>query len=328
MGIKFLGTGRYIPDQTITNDDLSKFLDTNDEWIRSRTGIAERHISGWEPTWYMGLKASEKAIEKAGLSPLDIDMIIGCTVSSDFHTPAMASIIQGELGASNAVAFDLNAACSGFVYAVDTARRFLETDSSINHILIAASENLSRIIDFSDRSTCILFGDGAGAAVITRSSTIYSSYLSSDGTGARALFARSVNANKQFAVESDFDDKFEGSKMHSIYQNGKEVYRFAVKALPNALTKAAEKLGLTTDDIDIIIPHQANQRIIETAAKALNVSMDKMFITLDKYGNTSSASIPIALDTALEQNKIKSGDKLCLVGFGAGLTTGAIIMEY
>ena len=328
MGIKFLGTGRYIPEQVVTNDDLSEFLDTNDEWIRTRTGITERHISGWEPTWYMGLKAAEKAISKAGITADKIGLIIGCTVSSDFHTPSMASIIQGELGAENAAAFDLNAACSGFVYALDTARRFLDTDESIEYAVVVTSENLSRITDFDDRGTCILFGDGAAAVVVTRNDTLYSSYLSSDGTGAKLLFARSLNVNERFAQQSDFSDGFDGDKMHKIYQNGKEVYKFAVKALPDSFRKAAEKVNLTADDIDIFIPHQANYRIIETAAKYLGVSMEKMFVSLDKLGNTSSASIPIALDIAIEQGKIKAGNKICLVGFGAGLTTAAIVMEF
>lgn len=328
MGIKFLGTGRYIPEQVVTNDDLSEFLDTNDEWIRTRTGITQRHISGWEPTWYMGLKAAEKAISKAGISADEIGLIIGCSVSSDFNTPAMANIIQGELGASNAMAFDLNAACSGFVYALDTARRFLDTDESLEYAVVVASENLSRITDFSDRGTCILFGDGAAAVVVTRRDTLYSSYLGSDGTGAKLLFARSLNVNEKFAQESDFTDGFDGDKMHTIYQNGKEVYKFAVKALPDSFRKAAEKVNLTADDIDIFIPHQANYRIIETAAKYLGVSMEKMFVSLDKLGNTSSASIPIALDIALDEGKVKAGNTICLVGFGAGLTTAAIIMEF
>ncbi|MBE6860284.1 MAG: ketoacyl-ACP synthase III [Ruminococcus sp.] len=328
MGIKILGTGRYIPEQVVTNDDLSKLVETNDEWIASRTGISERHISGWEPAWYMGLKAAETAIKKAGINPEEIGVVIGCTISNDYHTPAMANIIQGKLGALNALSFDLNAACSGFVYAVDTARRFLETDENIKYAVIIASENLSRVVDFSDRNTCILFGDGAAATVIEKSDTLYSSYLGSDGTIANVLFARSVNTNPTFAVESDFNDGFDGDKMHSLYQNGKEVYKFAVKALPHAFGKAAEKINISAEEIDLFIPHQANYRILETAAKNLGVSMDKMFVTLDKFGNTSSASIPIALDIALEQNKIKENDKICLVGFGAGLTSASIIMEF
>lgn len=328
MGIKILGTGRYVPEQIVTNDDLSKYVETNDEWIRTRTGIAQRHISGWEPTWYMGLKAAEKAIEKAGINAEDIGIVIGCTISSDFHTPAMANIIQGKLGAVNALSFDLNAACSGFVYAVDTARRFLETDGNMKYAIVVASENLSRVVDFNDRNTCILFGDGAAAAVISKSDTLYSSYLGSDGSIANVLFARSVNTNGKFAVESDFNDGFEGDNMHAIYQNGKEVYKFAVKALPHAFEKSAEKIGISANEIDLFVPHQANLRILETAAKNLGVSMDNFFVSLDKFGNTSSASIPIALDIALEENKIKNGDKICLVGFGAGLTSASIIMEF
>ena len=328
MGINIVSMGSYVPEQSVTNDDLAKFVDTNDEWIRTRTGIVSRHISAWEPTWYMGAEACKKAVEKAGINPDEIGLIICCTITNDFHTPSVASIIQNEIKAFNAMAFDLNAACTGYIYAMDTARRFLETEENMKYALVVASENLSRITDFTDRGTCILFGDGASASIIEKSDKLYSSYLASDGSGARLLFARCINRKEEFADSTQFDDGFADPKMHGLVQNGKEVYKFATKALPKALECAAEKINMTAGDIDVIVPHQANLRIIETAAKNMKVSMDKIVVTLDHNGNTSSASVPLAFDEALENCRIKRGDKVCMVGFGAGLTYGAIIIEY
>jgi 3-oxoacyl-[acyl-carrier-protein] synthase-3 len=328
MGINIIGTGSYVPEQKLTNDDFQKFVETSDEWIRTRTGITERRMAGWEPTWYMGKMASLGALEKTGINPEDIGLIISCSVTPDFLTPSMASVIQYEIGAKNAAAFDLNAACSGFVYALDTARRFLETDDSLKYVLVVTNEALSRFIDFKDRTTCILFGDGAAAAIIERSDKLFSSHLASDGSGARSLFARSLEIAPEIKVESDFDDGFPEIGMHHLYQDGKAVYKFATNALPKSFELAAAKVGITTDDIDYFIPHQANVRIIETAAKKLGVSMDKFIVTLDHYGNTSSASIPLALNEAVEKGIIKRGMKLALIGFGAGLTYGGIVMEY
>lgn len=328
MGINILGMGSYLPEQTLTNDDFRKFVDTNDEWIKTRTGISVRHMAGWEPVWYMGKQAALKAIAAAGIDPKEIGLVIGSTVTGDFLTPSTASILQYELGIENAAAFDVNAACSGFVYMMDTARRFLDTDSSLKYVLIVASEALSRFVDYSDRSTCILFGDGSAAAVIERSDKMYSSFLASDGSGARKLFARNVAVAPEVKVESDFDDGFPEKPRHQLYQDGREVYKFAVKALPKAFNAAAEKISMTSGDIDWYIPHQANVRIIETAAKNLGVSLDKFVVTLDHYGNTSSASIPLAMCEAIEKGQVKRGQKLALIGFGAGLTYGSVIFEY
>ena len=257
MGINIVSMGSYVPEQSVTNDDLAKFVDTNDEWIRTRTGIVSRHISAWEPTWYMGAEACKKAVEKAGINPDEIGLIICCTITNDFHTPSVASIIQNEIKAFNAMAFDLNAACTGYIYAMDTARRFLETEENMKYALVVASENLSRITDFTDRGTCILFGDGASASIIEKSDKLYSSYLASDGSGARLLFARCINRKEEFADSTQFDDGFADPKMHGLVQNGKEVYKFATKALPKALECAAEKINMTAGDIDVIVPHQA-----------------------------------------------------------------------
>ncbi|MBQ8961980.1 MAG: ketoacyl-ACP synthase III [Ruminococcus sp.] len=328
MGINILATGAYVPDQKLTNDDFKRFVDTNDEWIRTRTGITERRMAGWEPNWYMGAQAAKQAIERAGISPEDIGMIITATATSDFHTPSLASVIQRETGAVNAAAFDMNAACSGFVYALDTARRFLQTDRDMKYILVVASEALSRFVDFEDRGSCILFGDGAAAAVIEYSDKLYSAALGSDGTGAHFLCARSLQIAPEIKQETGFDDGFTDKPLHKLYQDGKAVYKFAVKALPAAFELAAGKIGATAEDIDWFIPHQANVRIIETAAKHLGVPMEKFIITLDHYGNTSSASIPLALNEAVGKGVIKRGQRIAMIGFGAGLTYGGAIIEY
>lgn len=328
MGINIMGMGSYLPEQIFTNNDFKKFVETDDEWIRTRTGICSRHMAGWEPTWYMGRQAALKAIEKAGIDPKEIGLVITSTITSDFLTPSIASIIQNEVGAENAAAFDLNAACSGFVYALDTARRFLQTDDNLKYVLVVATEALSRFTDFQDRGTCILFGDGSAAAVIERSDKMYSSFLVSDGSGAKKLFARNVQIAPEVKIDSDFSDGFPEKPMHKLYQDGKEVYKFAVKALPKAFNAAAEKIGVTSADIDWFVPHQANVRIIETAAKNLGIGTDKFVVTVDHHGNTSSASIPLALCEAIEKGDIKRGQKIALVGFGAGLTYGSIILEY
>ena len=328
MGISILGMGRYVPEQVLKNDDFTRFIETNDEWIRTRTGITERPMAGWEPTWYMGKQAALRAIKAAGIDPAEIGLVISCTATSDFHTPSMASVIQHETGAVRAAAFDMNAACSGFVYAADTARRFLETDDSLKYVLVVANEALSRFLDFEDRSSCILFGDGAAAAVLEKSDKLYSSALCSDGSGAALLCARALKVAPEVAQESDFDDPFPKAPLHKLQQNGKEVYKFAVQALPRSFELAAEKIGVTKDNIDWFVPHQANIRIIETAAKKLGAPMEKFIVTLDHYGNTSSASIPLALCESIEKGIIKRGQKLALIGFGAGLTYGGIILEY
>lgn len=330
-GIRILSTGGYAPLLDITNDDMSRIVDTSDEWIRTRTGISHRRISNGEPTWYMGAEAAKQAIKRAGIDPKDIGLIIDSTITSDFITPSAACIIQRETGASNAAAFDLGAACSGFVYAVDTACRFLATDDKLKYVLVVANENLSYITNYKDRSSCVLFGDGAAAVILERSDKLYSSWLGADGTGARFLYAKAQHTHSPFTAEDKFviDDGTDPSVDHAgLVQDGKEVYKFATKALPLAASNAAEKIGLDIHDIDLFIPHQANIRIIETAAKNLGVSMDKFFTNIDLHGNTSSASIPIALNDAVEKGVLRRGDKVCMVGFGAGLTMGSVITEY
>lgn len=330
-GINIVSTGGYTPLLAVTNDDMAKIVETNDEWIRTRTGISQRRMSDGEPTWYLGAMASKQAIERAGIDPKDIGLIISSTITNDFVTPSAACLIQREIGAVNAAAFDLGAACSGFVYAVDTACRFLATDDNLKYVLVSANENLSYITNFADRSSCVLFGDGAAAVILERSDKLFTSWLGADGTGAKFLFAKNLYQHSPFITEdhSVIDDETDPSINHRLLiQDGKEVYKFATKALPTAAKNAAEKINLDISDIDLFIPHQANIRIIETAAKNLGVSMDKFFTNIDMHGNTSSASIPIALNEAVEKGVLKRGMKVCLVGFGAGLTLGSVIIEY
>ena len=331
VGIKILGTGAYTPSRVVTNDDFAKIMDTSDEWIKTRTGMSERRLSQGEPTWYMGTCAAKEAIKAAGVNASDIGVIIDSTVTSDFVTPSVACIIQREIGAIGSMAFDVNGACSGFVYSFDMARRYLATDETIKYALVIANENLSKITDYDDRSTCILFGDGAAACVMELDKdTLYTSHLGADGNGAKYLCGRSFPPHNAFMPEEieKIDDGLPEGNGHYLYQDGKEVYKFAIKALPDTVNAAANKIGLDIKDIDVLIPHQANIRIIETAVQKFGISMDKFYINLEKYGNTSSVSIPLAFDEAVRSGRIKRGDTVCFVGFGAGLTYGSVIFKY
>ena len=333
MGIHILGTGSYTPAFQVTNADMAKIVETNDEWIRTRTGIQSRHIADGEPTWYMGAQAASHAIEMAGIDPKDIGLIIDTTITPDFSTPSVSCLVQREIGAVQAACFDLNAACSGFVYGMETAHCFLKTNREMKYALVVANENLTRITNYSDRSSCILFGDGAAAALVEyQEDRLYSSYLSADGTGAKFLYARTATPDNPFCKrKAEYDDGIEPGPEgweHTMRQDGREVYKFAIKAMANSAQKAAEKIGFDLQQLDKIVPHQANIRIIETAMKSLKMPMEKVVVNIDQHGNTSSASIPIALDEAVRSGKIQRGDKICLVGFGAGLTTAAIITEF
>ena len=333
MGIHILGTGSYTPAFQVTNADMAKIVETNDEWIRTRTGIQSRHIADGEPTWYMGAQAASHAIEMAGIDPKDIGLIIDTTITPDFSTPSVSCLVQREIGAVQAACFDLNAACSGFVYGMETAHCFLKTNREMKYALVVANENLTRITNYSDRSSCILFGDGAAAAIVEyQEDRLYSSYLSADGTGAKFLYARTATPDNPFCKrKAEYDDGIEPGPEgweHTMRQDGREVYKFAIKAMANSAQKAAEKIGFDLQQLDKIVPHQANIRIIETAMKSLKMPMEKVVVNIDQHGNTSSASIPIALDEAVRSGKIQRDDKICLVGFGAGLTTAAIITEF
>lgn len=327
MGIQVLGTGRYLPETVATNQDFMNFLETDDEWITTRTGIQSRHIANGELTFQMGAKASGKALEEAGLTADDIDMVIATTVTADCVTPSLACMIAMELGIEGKICFDINVACSGYVYALDMAERYLRTDASLRNVLIVSAEMLSRIANYEDRATCILFGDGAGATVISASDEPFVSYLKSSPKGADRLFAKAHTQKTPFTTKAaDWgNERFNKGCELLFDQAGSDVYRFATVAMPEAVKEVCKKAGLTPNDMKYIIPHQANIRIIQTAIKRLKVPEDKFYINIERYGNMSSACIPIALSELVEEGKVQKGDRICAVGFGAGLTYGAAI---
>lgn len=328
-GINILGTGRYLPERIVTNEEFTAFIETSDEWISTRTGISQRHIANGETTWRMGANAAKQALENAGVKAEEIDLIIGTTVSSDCLTPSMACIVQQEIGAENASCFDLNAACSGFVYALEVARGQIAC-GDVKTVLIVSSEMLSRITDFKDRSTCVLFGDGAGACVVRAGEGRYASCLGSHGTGYGLIFCKNQPHQSPFTNEPEQADDIISSDIEPghLWQNGREVYKFATRIMPEAVHKACTKAGVSEQDIAYIIPHQANARIVQSAMKNLGLPMEKAWLTIEHTGNTSSASIPIALDELWRSGKLKRGDLICVVGFGAGLTYGAAVLEW
>lgn len=329
-GVHIKGTGSFVPELIADNEMFSKIVDTSDEWITQRTGIKTRHITNGEPNYYLGAKAAEKALADAGITAADVDLIIVSTCTPDFYTPSEAALIQREIGAAGSMAIDINCACTGFDYGLDMAKRYLQSEDGVDTVLLVATEELSKFVDYTDRSSCILFGDGAAAFVLERNkNTLWSSYLGADGNGAKFLVSRALKSENVFRTnKEEFDMGMPDTKEYFFAQDGKEVYKFATKALPDAVKHACEKAGMIPDELDAIVPHQANVRIIETAAKNLGVSMDKMVVYIDRYGNTSSASIPIAFCDAVAEGRIKRGDKVCFVGFGGGLTYAAVIFEY
>ncbi|HLQ98431.1 MAG TPA: beta-ketoacyl-ACP synthase III [Candidatus Dormibacteraeota bacterium] len=310
MGIGVIGTGHYLPTKVLTNKDLEQMVDTSDEWIRTRTGIEERRIAEDDiDTSDMAFYAAKQALEEAKLSAHEIDLILVATVTPDTAFPSVAAIIQDRLGASNAAAMDISAACSGFMYGLVTAKQFIET-KTYKHILIVGVEKLSKITDWEDRNTCILFGDGAGAAVLSEVSEgngILSFELGADGSGGKNLYQ---------------DEK------GYLVQNGREVFKFAVRQMPESVINVVKKAGIEKDEVDFLIPHQANIRIMGAARQRLGISEDKMAQSIRNYGNTSAASIGIALSEEVKNGKIKDNDLVVLVGFGGGLTWGAIVMRW
>jgi 3-oxoacyl-[acyl-carrier-protein] synthase-3 len=329
MSFSICGAGAFSPETVITNDDFAAVMDTSDEWIKTRTGISRRHFAAGTPTYIMALRAAKEAIENAGISPDEIDLVIVSTITADFFSPSVSCLVAGELGL-RCQAFDIAAACSGFVYALDTAERYLRTDPDIKYVLVIASEMLTRYIDYSDRASAILFGDGAGAVVIKKGAedALYSSVLGSDGTGGKYLYGKTdLGDIPFFENKSLLSEDFPG-KNYKLIQNGKEVYKFAVKIIPEAVGKAALKAGITVNDITWFIPHQANIRIIETAAKSMDIPLERFIINIGEHGNTSSASIPLALYDGIASGQIKRGDTICLCGFGAGLVYAAMIFKY
>lgn len=320
-----LGTGHYVPEKTVTNADLEKMVDTSDEWIQTRTGIKQRHFApDGMNTSDMCTKAALQALEMAHTTSEELDMIIVCTLTPDMTIPSTACIVQKNLGAKNAAVFDLYAACSGFAYGAITAAQYIQS-GMCKKVLVIGAEILSRFMDFTDRNTCVLFGDGAGAAVlgvVPDGYGILGADMGADGNGGKYL---NIPSSGVAILPTD-----EARKKHLTYikMDGKEVYKFAVKVMGQTAEKALERAGLQHEDIHLLIPHQANIRIIKSAAKRLHLPMDKVFVNIDKYANTSGASIPIAMDEANREGRMKRGDIVVLAGFGAGLTWAGLVMKW
>jgi len=323
------GLGYYVPRRVLTNAELERIVDTNDEWIRTRTGISKRHLAADdESTADLAEKAARQALRDAGVSPQDIQLIIVATCTPDYQGfPSTASLLQDRLQCSCA-AFDLGAACSGFVYALVTAQQFIATGAAQN-VLVVGAEVLSRIVDWSDRNTCVLFGDGAGAAVLQAVQPGYGMLgfdLGSDGSGGELLkVERGDGAGLDTGAEHI---GLLTACRNRIIQNGREVYRFAVNVMGESALRALHTCGIASEDVDLFVPHQANVRIIDAAAKRLRLPSEKVFVNVDKYGNTSAASVPIALCEAREQGRIRSGDTVVMVGFGGGLTWASCVMKW
>ncbi|CDQ40653.1 MULTISPECIES: beta-ketoacyl-ACP synthase III [Virgibacillus] len=311
MDVGVLGVGHFVPEKVVTNKDLEKIVETNDEWIRTRTGIEERRIAEDNmDTSDMAFLAAKDALANAEMHPEEIDLILVATVTPDTPFPSVACIIQDRLGAKNAAAMDVSAACAGFMYGMVTAKQFIETNTYKN-VLVVGVEKLSKITDWSDRSTCVLFGDGAGAAVmgeVSEGRGILSFELGSNGAGGKELY----------------QDKDSGY----IYMNGREVFKFAVRQMPESSVNVIKAAGHDKEDVDYLVPHQANIRIMEAARERLEISDEKMAKTVKKYGNNSAASIPIALSESVKDGKINDEDLVVLVGFGGGLTWGALALRW
>lgn len=325
MGIKILGIDTYTPEKILTNHDLEKIMDTSDEWIVQRTGIKARHQAHeTEAASDLGTKAAHNLLMKTGINPEEIDLILVSTLSPDMVFPSTACKIQNNIGAINSAAFDLSAACTGFIYGLTIAEQFLQTEK-YKTILVISTEVMTKFLDWQDRGTSVLFGDGAGAMLLTYDDTenqILSTYIKADGKGFDHLNTPGGGSRNPTSVKT-LDDR-----MHYLKMNGREVFRFSVMAFRDALEKGAELANIKIEDIDLIIPHQANYRIIESNAKRLNLNKEKVFLNLEKYGNTSSASIPLALHQALGEGRVKKGDTLAFVGFGGGYTWGSAFIKW
>ena len=320
---RIAGWGKAVPRKVLTNFDLEQMVDTSDEWIVTRTGIRERRIaSQGETTASLSVAAAQQALERAGLLPADLDLILVATSSPDYLLPPVSSMIQHWLGAKCG-AFMITAGCTGFVYALATAQQFIASGAYRN-ILVVGAEVISPAVDWTDRNTCVLFGDGAGAVVLQASDTptgVLSFVLGSDGSGAEHLMMPGGGVADP-PTHQTIDER-----KHFIRMNGREVFKFATRVMGHAALEAVEKAGLTMHDVDLLIPHQANARIIELAARQLGLPMDKVFVNIDRYGNTSTASIPIALVEAIEQGRIQADSTVVMVGFGAGLTWAAAVVN-
>jgi 3-oxoacyl-[acyl-carrier-protein] synthase-3 len=323
--VEIASTGRFLPDRVLTNAELERMVDTSDEWIRERTGIRERRIAPCElGCAEMGAAASRIAMERAGVQAGEIDIIVVSTATPDRLLPATACDLQAKLGAVHAAAFDVAAACSGFIYALTVAEGYLAAGHG-EIALVVSTEKMSSIVDWDDRSTCVLFGDGAGAAIVRRSSNgrgLLSSYIRSDGTLAELLWRPAGG------VLQPIDEARLANKEHLVKMAGREVFKAAVRSMAEAADQALARAGLTGEDIDLLIPHQANMRIIEATARYAGIPMEKVFVNVDRYGNMSSATLPVALDEAVEAGRLKAGSNALLVAFGAGFTWASSVVRW
>ncbi len=324
--VRITGWGMYAPERVLTNADLERVVDTSDEWIVARTGIRERRVAAaHETTATLSAIAGKRAIAVAGLEPDDIDIILVATLTPDYWMPSTGALVKEAIGNTRAAAMDVMAACSGFVYAYSVADAYLRSGAFKNALVIGA-ETLTRFLDYSDRGTCILFGDGAGAVVLSASDQegggMQGLEMTTDPDGAYMIWLPSGGSRSPVSGGTLARGE------HYVRMEGKETYRFATKTMATTALKAIERAGWKPDEIDLFIPHQANVRIIESVAKGLNLPMDKMFVNLDRYGNTSAASVGIALAEAVDTGRVKVGDKIVLVAFGAGLTSGGIALEW
>jgi 3-oxoacyl-[acyl-carrier-protein] synthase-3 len=319
------GWGRYAPAQVLTNADLERMVDTNDEWIRTRTGIRERRVAAaHETTASMGAVAALRAIHTAGIDPDDVDLILLATLTPDYWMPSTAALVKEAIGNTKAAAFDVMAACSGFVYAFSTAQAYINAGLA-QHVVVIGAELLTRFLDYTDRSTCILFGDGAGAVVLSASEQPGGALgieLTTDPQGAYMIWLPAGGAKAPPSADTIARGE------HYVRMEGNATYRFATKTMATTALESIRRSGLTPDDIDLFIPHQANIRIIEAVAKGLDLPMERIFVNLDRYGNTSAASVPIALAEAVNEGRVKVGDNVTMVAFGAGFTSGAVTVQW
>ena len=324
---RIAGTGRYVPEKVLTNTDLEKIIETSDEWIIKRTGIRERRIAAEDQsTSDLALEAARVALDRAGLAAEDLDAIILATLTPDTYCPAGACYVQNLLGATNACAFDLSAACTGFVYAITVGSSLVRTGVHKN-VLVLGAETLSRFIDYTDRNTCILFGDGAGAAVLSRAeegsdSRLLDHYLRSDGGGTDLIIMPGGGARRPSS-----HDTVDG-KLHFLSMQGNDVFKFATKSMQTLIETAIERNGLSVDDLDLVVPHQVNSRIIDTVLRKVDIPKEKIYLNLQRYGNTSAASVPMALHEAVEEGRVQAGNLVLLVAFGAGLTWGYNLVRW
>lgn len=320
MRAQIIGTGSCLPEKIVTNDFLSTIVDTSDAWISSRTGIRQRHISIDETTASLSAEAGRRALASAGVKPEEIDLILVATCTPDTLVPNTACLVQSELGAVNATAFDISAACSGFVFALNLVDAYMQTGMYRTALIIGA-ETLSRIVDWKDRTTCVLFADGAGAAVVRAAETgVVSSQLGSDGRKGGAIYVKNRENYNPFVPEQ--------KPMDYLYMDGAEVFKFAVKKIPEAILATLKQADLTVDDVDLFLLHQANARINSSIAKKLHIPIEKVPMNVDLCGNTSAASVPILLDEVNQKGLLKSGDTVVLAGFGSGLTWGVVILTW